>query len=338
MNEKLISVIVPIYNVEKYIGKCLTSIQNQTYTNIEIICVDDGSPDRSMEICEAVAAKDSRIQIIKKDKNSGQSVTRNIGMKAARGEYISFVDSDDWIAPNHIEILYELIEKNDADIAQGSFLKTAIEMDVRTEPDSPHVICMSGKNALEKMFLADIVQPDVEFTIVCNKLFRRSLIRGIRFPEGKIYEDQFFAAVSFYHCKKVIATDRKTYYYRKNKAGTTWQDYKVKLQDEVEMHEGLIKYFEDKGEHRVSNICSARCMPLAIGHYDKADYFGDKQARVKAYLHVFRNFRNYVQNVAVPTAYKWRVLLFLIWPKLFFHLGLDVKYPKSVYENMVRGS
>lgn len=328
MNEKLISVIVPIYKVEKYVGKCLSSIQNQTYTNIEIICVDDASPDRSIEICEEIAAKDSRIRIIKKDKNSGQSVTRNIGMKSAKGEFISFVDSDDWVASDHLETLYELIEKHNADIAQASYLKTAIEMDVRKEEDRPYIRCMSGRTALQKMFLADIVQPDVELTIVCDKLFRKSLISQIHFPEGKIYEDQYFTAVSFYHCRKLVATSRKTYYYRKNRAGTTWQEYKVKLQDEVEMHELLIKYFKDMGEHRLSNICSARCMPLAIGHYAKADYHEDKRAGKKAYFHVLHNFPNYVQNSIVPTAYKWRVLLFLIWPKLFLHLELDIKYKK----------
>lgn len=329
MNEKLISVIVPIYKVEKYVGRCLASLQNQTYTNIEIICVDDCSPDHSIEICEEMAAKDSRISIIKKDQNSGLAATRNVGMRAARGEFISFVDSDDWVAPEHLETLCELIEETDADIAQGSFLKTAIEMDVRTE-DSLHVSCMSGKNALRKMFLADIVQPDVKFTVVWNKLFRRSLINGIRFPEGKIYEDQYFTAVSLYNCKKVVTTNRKTYYYRKNMAGITWQDYTVKFQDEVEMHERLIKYFKDRGERGLSDICSARCMPLAIGHYAKADYHGDRGAEGKAYFHVLCNFRNYVQNSSVPAVYKWRVLLFLIWPKLFLHLELDIKYPQNI--------
>ena len=112
----MISVIVPIYNVEKYVNKCVGSIVNQTYTNLEIILVDDGSPDRCPEICDEWAKKDSRIKVIHK-KNGGLSDARNAGMKIASGDYIAFVDSDDWIAPEMYERLLMAIKNDNSDIA-----------------------------------------------------------------------------------------------------------------------------------------------------------------------------------------------------------------------------
>lgn len=121
--EKLLSVIVPVYKVEPYLRRCVDSIRNQTYKNLQIILVDDGSPDRCGEICDAYAEIDERI-IAVHQKNRGLSGARNTGLRYAKGEYVAFVDSDDWIAPTMYETLVRMIEKNDLDIARCGIIET----------------------------------------------------------------------------------------------------------------------------------------------------------------------------------------------------------------------
>lgn len=134
MESKLISVIVPVYNVEKYLSKCIDSILAQTYKNLEIILVDDGSPDNCPKICDEYAKKDNRIKVIHKE-NGGLSAARNVALDIAKGEYIGFVDSDDFIAEDMYEVLYNLAEKYNAEISSVSFYKV-IENNIITIRDS----------------------------------------------------------------------------------------------------------------------------------------------------------------------------------------------------------
>ena len=330
MNEEVISIIVPCYNAEKYIGRCLESLRNQTYTNIEILCIDDKSTDNSLAICEKLVKKDSRIRLIRRAQNGGLSSTRNLGICEAQGEYVAFVDADDWVAPDYLETLYRLLTAYQADMAQGSYVRTTIEIDERqVQPGRETIACMTGKEALYRMYSADKVQPDIEYTIVCNKLYRKSLIGNISFPERKIFEDQYFTAMCFYMCRKVVATDKKLYFYRRNLQGITLQKYTVKFQDEIEMHERLVKYFDRRGEKDLSATVSARAIPLAIDHYYRADSFADAVAKRRAWLHVLKGYRYYLKSHKVPRRNKLAVFLFLIIPQAFAVLKLDVSYRES---------
>ena len=125
INQELISVVVPVYNVEKYLIRCVDSIRNQTYKNLEIILIDDGSPDRCPEICEAIKEQDPRIKVIHK-KNAGQGLARNDGLDIATGTYVTFIDSDDWIGEKHIENLYFAIFQSKADVAIGNHTKVGV--------------------------------------------------------------------------------------------------------------------------------------------------------------------------------------------------------------------
>lgn len=331
MNEEVISIIVPCYNAEKYIGRCLESLIKQTYTNIEIICIDDKSTDDSLTICEKFVKKDSRIRLIRRRHNRGLSSTRNLGICEAQGEYVAFVDADDWVASDYLATLYRLLIAYQADMAQGSYVRTAIEIDEgQVQPGRETIACMTGKEAFYRMFSVAMVQPDIEYTIVCNKLYRKNLIRNIFFPEGKIFEDQYFTAMCFYMCQKVVTTNKKLYFYRRNLQGITLQKYTVKFQDDIEMHERLVKYFDKNGETDLSATVSARVIPLAIDHYYRADTFADAVAKRRAWLHVLKGYWYYLKSHKVLWRNKFAVFLFLVVPQAFAVLKLDVSYRESV--------
>jgi len=182
--EPLLSVIVPVYNVETYLSRCVDSILGQTYQNMEIILIDDGSRDSSGEICDAYAQKDSRIRVIHKE-NGGLSSARNVGLEAAGGVYIAFVDSDDWIEPDAYRHLMELATRLDVKLVCGG----RYDVDGRTGdrkvglcPKKEEVI--TGEELAGRIFTWD--QCD---SSACDKLYHRSLLEGFRYPEGKICED-----------------------------------------------------------------------------------------------------------------------------------------------------
>lgn len=182
--EPLISVIVPVYRVEQYLPKCVDSILNQTYRNLEVILVNDGSPDTCGVICDAYAEKDPRVKVIHKE-NGGLSSARNAGIDIAQGEYFGFVDSDDWIEPEMYEILYSGIWKYDAEVAYGGRYDVDGETGERVVGLCPEKEeCISGIEMLGRVFLRDRCD-----SAAWDKLYHRSLFDEIRYPQGFNSED-----------------------------------------------------------------------------------------------------------------------------------------------------
>ena len=177
----LVSVIIPIYNVEKYLNKCIESVVNQTYKNLEIILIDDESPDSCPEKCDEWSKKDARIKVIHK-KNGGLSAARNDGMRLATGKYIGFVDSDDIISPHMIEDLMNLIVDNSSDIVCCDFSKFFEGMKVEYTRYST-MQSINQQEALRLLLSEKITNH------LCNKLFKRELFENIEFPVGRKYED-----------------------------------------------------------------------------------------------------------------------------------------------------
>lgn len=179
----LISVIVPVYRVEPYIEKCIDSIVNQTYERLEIILVDDGSPDTCGEICDRYAKEDSRIRVIHKE-NGGLSDARNVGMERASGEYIAFIDSDDWIEPNMIEVLYR------ACVDSGARMACCGRFDANEDYSKRKGICPNKDEVVStEDMLNYMLSSNGTSCIACDKLYHKDLFLGVRFPKGKIYED-----------------------------------------------------------------------------------------------------------------------------------------------------
>lgn len=229
MNEEKIavSVIVPVYNVEKYLVRCLESLVNQTLTNIEIICINDGSIDNSHRILEEYAYRDKRVKVISQP-NSGQSVARNKGIDIAKGEYIGFVDSDDWVSLDFFEKLYNSAIKHDADIACGEIIrlhKTNKKFHLKFEKEE------FTNDTNRKFLLCDCP----EKSYIWNKIYKTKSLQqsSLRFVEGMIFEDVIFTPQALYYLDKlVVVPDIYYYYWRRKQSTITLKDNKSK-QDNV---------------------------------------------------------------------------------------------------------
>lgn len=206
--KKLVSVIVPIYNVDKYVAKCIESICGQTYQNLEIILVDDGSTDNSGEICDAFAKKDNRVRVIHK-KNAGVSAARNSGIDACTGDYICFVDGDDYVMDDYVEYLLKMIQETQTDIALSTDLYS--NFDSKQSTDKQVKIC-SSEQATEMILCYKIPIG------VYNKIFSRELLnKGVRFEESLCIGEGFnFNTAAFQRANRIAIGHRKIYFYRKD--------------------------------------------------------------------------------------------------------------------------
>lgn len=205
MGLPLISVIIPVFNREKCIEKCLESIIRQTYTNIEIVVVNDGSTDNSLNICKRFSSEDSRMLLIDKT-NNGVSSARNAGLDVSKGDFIAFVDSDDWVEQDFIEILYKTLICNNVDISQcGYFFH---KNNVISLPPVLQNSVLDKNQSLILLFEDYLVR-----NFLWNKLYKRSLFQNIRFPEGKNYEDVNVMYKLFDQCERIAYVNAPKYHY-----------------------------------------------------------------------------------------------------------------------------
>lgn len=213
--EELISVIIPVYNVEKYLDRCLKSVVNQTYKNLEIILVDDGSTDLSGQICDDYAAKDKRIKVLHNE-NGGASVARNAALDIATGDYIGFVDSDDQIKEDMYEYLYNLLQREQADIAMCDYTRKPKELirDVREEK-------IRKFNSEEMQLFFYRVNGEGNYYSAWNRLYKKSILEDVRFIEGKITEDVLFTYEVYKKANKMVFSNQKKYLYVKNDKSVT---------------------------------------------------------------------------------------------------------------------
>lgn len=209
MEEPLISVIVPVYNVEIYLEKCIKSIINQTYSNLEIILINDGSTDKSSQICDEFSKKDSRIKVIHK-KNGGLSDARNAGIDAANGEYISFIDSDDMVDENFISTLFNLIEKSLLRLSCVGFKPFYKSDDLIRVSNKSYEKVFGDYEYFKNIFLGN----DDFRCSFCRLLCHKSLFEKLRFPVGELYEDVAIFGELMIRAKKIIMSDEKLYFYR----------------------------------------------------------------------------------------------------------------------------
>ncbi len=240
-NNPLISIVVPVYKVEKYLEHCVNSILNQTFKDFELILVDDGSPDRCPELCDEMAKKDSRIVVIHKT-NGGLSDARNKGIDIAKGKYIGFVDSDDYIACDMYEKLYNNLVQNNADVAMCAAYNIY-------DDDFEHYKYDEGKTSI---FLKDDILKALYSkklnNFAWNKLYKRELFQNIRYPYGKIYEDLFTTYKLFGQAESVVLDPSKMYYYRIRKDSIMGKARKVINTDKFEAYHEIVKYLDEKPE------------------------------------------------------------------------------------------
>lgn len=244
-----ISVIVPVYRVEEYLPECVDSILAQTYRDFELILVDDGSPDNCGAICDAYAAKDSRIRVIHQE-NQGLSGARNTGIDAAAGEYITFVDSDDLVHEKYLEILLAT-RKDDTDITicqLEEFLDAASPGTTRPlDYDIQITTCYKPKSALIKLYEG---RADLPIN-ACGKLYRKEMLNGLKFPVGKLHEDQFFVPRAFYLVGSIASCNAKLYFYRTRRESIMRTAFTAKRYDDLWAIDSCIAFFREKGETEI---------------------------------------------------------------------------------------
>lgn len=241
--DKLVSIIIPVYNVEPYIKRCLDSISKQTYKNLEIIAVDDGSDDLSADICDECAVKDPRITVIRKE-NEGAGYARNAGMNIAHGDYTFFVDSDDYILDNCIERLVEVAENERADIVKCSWIEGS-KSDYSVYPKKSQFSVYSNISAFRtrKMNIA-----------IPGKLYRKEVIGKYRYPKVTTHDDEFFTYKLIYNAPKIVILDEPYYYYFTNLNSIMRGKKKKQPLQYMEAYQERIEFFKQKKEEELVGI------------------------------------------------------------------------------------
>ncbi len=235
----LISVIMPIYNVEPFLDRCIQSVVEQTYENLEILLVDDGSPDNCGAICDAWAAKDSRIRVIHKA-NGGAGLARNVAMDQAKGEIFSMVDSDDYLAPTMFEHLYSLMT-GDVDIAECALLETFDDNAVLEDGTGAEVTVCTAEEAMSHHIADTIFRQTPP-----NKLYRRSVVGDIRFPVGNLIDDEFWTYRVIGNCRKLAASSAKMYAYRQRQGSAMNRPYSLRSLQWLEARDQRLAYIRER--------------------------------------------------------------------------------------------
>lgn len=251
----MISVIVPVYNVEKYLERCVKSIAAQTYKDLEILLIDDGSTDKSGKMCDDFQQTDSRIKAFHKQ-NGGLSDARNYGIEHSAGEFISFVDSDDYIDEKMLETLHRLITENDADLAVCSAMDVFEGKEI-TQVKEIKEFNLNKVESYKYMLRGDGIPS------ACNKLYKRQTVGDVRFPVGKLYEDGFFTPQILKRVEKTAVTSKPMYYYFRRADSITTKPFRKGDLDVIEAYDKCVK--------QVKELCP-EALPYAEFRYRNA-YF-----------------------------------------------------------------
>lgn len=307
--DALISVIIPVYKVERYLNRCVESIAAQSYRNLEIILVDDGSPDQCGDMCDSWARKDARIRVIHK-KNGGLSDARNAGIGAANGEYIVFVDSDDYIAQEMIERLYGAVRSNQTKLALCNVLCVDEDGLPTGESDGSPIReeCLTAEQILPRFYQAG----GPLYIVAWNKLYHRSLLSKETFPVGKWHEDEFIAAQLFWKAGRVACIDYMGYHYVMRRAGSIMSAQEdVRHLDALEALLIRYRFYQEIGQNELLHETRARVLK-ALEDYYSGDSGGD--SGYDARMEQIRQGYNSLTGLPMKEWLKWKV--FQVSPRL----------------------
>lgn len=255
-----VSIIVPIYNVEPYLRQCVDSILGQTFRDFELILVDDGSPDGCPAICDEYAEKDPRVRVIHKE-NGGLSSARNAGLDIAQGEYIAFVDSDDWVQPGYLERLLDAIQNNGADMAMCGVEKFWPE-ESRAEqfPLSNQILAYGESVSL-------LVSSAWYHAVAWNKLYSKRLFDKLRFPDGYLHEDEAIFHHIIHQCNQVAMIEDVLYHYRQTAGSIMHQVYRIQRSDKLTAMADRIAFAYKENWADVYSFTSAKYVEMFFDYY-----------------------------------------------------------------------
>ena len=266
-NRELVSIIVPVFNVEKFLSRCIDSLLNQNYKSIEIILVNDGSTDSSLRICKDYQKKDSRIRIIDQD-NQGLSMARNAGVKVARGVYICFVDSDDWVENDYVSFGMNLIRNNSCDMACfGYYLSDGIYKKAMPRLKRGNISGVCNRIEGQKLLARDVIIASHAW----DKIYKKCLFDDIKFPQGKVYEDVFIMHEIMNRCNTIAYSLEPKYYYfeRDNSIARSYKNKNILdfFEAELDRYHFFLKYCDE-----AVGIQTAKMMELVLSYYPRFDF------------------------------------------------------------------
>lgn len=312
-----ISIIVPVYKVEKYLNKCIDSILLQTFEDFELILVEDGSPDKCGEICDKYEKEDNRIKVIHKE-NGGVSSARNAGIAIARGKYINFIDSDDWIERESLETLYKIANETCADIVQGKGVIAKAQVDIELIKNSTFNE-YSNVEALHDLFNYD----SGEIRIVpFNKLYSIKLFSGLRYPEGKIHEDEYLTPRLIYKANKVVVVDSQLYHYRLSEDSIMRSKFSIKNLDRIYILSEECEFYREIGERELYNKSLKSYGLTLIDMYKKSKKYLDNSLEITNDIKVKfnNNYKIFMRNKEATFKNKVIFTFFRFIPNIIINL------------------
>lgn len=314
MDTPLISIIVPVFKAEAYLDKCVSSIVNQTYKNLEIILVDNGSPDSCPEMCDKWGIRDSRIVVIHKEPGCASS-SRNAGLNVAKGEWIGFVDSDDYIEKTMYEKMYKAIYDNNAELCicgvnwveeDGSKYEYIYPSDIENE-------VLTQKQVFERL----TTDTNAYYTMVFNKLYKKEIFEDIRFPLNRSYLEEFIVHYVFNVCDKVVCVKDELYYYVQRFGGVATLPYKINRLDVVDAMHDRCLLLEQSGMQSVLNLCSEQLHKILLYNINNANVFKFRKKFWKVIYNSKRFFtRKQFRNII--SSFIRKIVVDSLWGGIFY--------------------
>lgn len=323
MNNELISVIVAIYKVEQWLPRCIDSILAQTHRNIELILVDDGSPDNCGKLCDEYAKKDARIRVIHKE-NGGQSTARNAALDIAQGDYIGFIDGDDWIEPTMYEVLLYHLRAFSVEIVQcGCYIWRDGVM--RKDVDSRKQVCLTSDEALDSLAASSYHEIN---TSVCCKLFSREVIGSTRFSPLRAYEDDEFVFRTVGKANSILCIPSWQYNYNQRENSTMTAKFSLNRIALVTIQERICDYIKERRPQLFNKLQKALCSKqfyilhclLAAPRLE-----GSKDEANRIYANIMTSYREYMNNPVMGNN-KLMLLLLKYTPAVVWRNILNIKY------------
>ena len=314
-----ISIIVPVYNVEKYLPRCIDSILAQTFRDFELILVDDGSPDNCPALCDAAAEKDPRVVVLHQ-KNGGLSAARNAGLEIARGEWVGFVDSDDYIAPEMYETLYHTAISRGGGVQLVICSYTYVDEEDNTLPrESP----IKQEKVLDRIEAMDLLGGDRSWYYITawNKLYAKKLFDTVRFPVGKLHEDEYVVHELFWQCEKIAIVPQALYFYVQRNGSIMRQKSIKRYLDGVD---GTFRRMKFACEHGLNRLAFRSCNGvLGLLSSLKCEGLLEESGEEELYEQTLQEIRPKLYSLLkIPRyeEYKLAILAFLLSPRLFYLL------------------
>lgn len=309
-----ISIIVPVYNTALYLSKCLNSIAAQTFTDFEVLMIDDGSTDGSGEICDQYSQSDSRFIAIHQS-NQGVSVSRNNGLKQARGNYIAFVDSDDYIHPQMLELLYKAIRQGEYDLSVARYLSVNVGTEIEIQRIIEfHSQELSAEDILCKLFGKS--GEDIQYIVVWNKLYDRRLLANICFSALKVSEDLLFNVEVFSKVRQAIEVDSKLYYYTQRNTSASHSVSEKQIIDRIDASYTCLRYIPSGSAEE------ACCVMKLYKVLFSSRFLGRREVYLKNVVRRIKEvhkqiYKCFLQNKYISTVYKILFMGFFYCPLLY---------------------